>query len=331
MRTDSHWRGLVADIGGTNARLAIASIEGGVCVLHAQERFRVADYADFNALFDAFIRQHPEFADERLDAAIAVAGPVSDNRAELTNINRIIDGGRLVADGLFEACLLVNDFAALAASLPLLQPEDLSPLATDKQPEGPTRLVVGPGTGLGAAYIVRMGGRYMVLPGEGGHAAFAPFDELEEELLRWFLRRYPERVSWERILSGRGLEELHLALRQIDGHAPQNTQSLQRLEAKRITAAALAGDEQALRAWRRFFAILGGFAGDLALIGGAWGGVYIGGGMAPRVEKLSLGRLFQQRFEAKGRFRDKAARIPTHLITTPDPALIGAAFLAAEG
>jgi glucokinase len=310
--------GLVADIGGTNGRFALVRAGG------TEQSFELIEQRDYLcSKFDSFAAMAERYLSDcgqsqALPAVIAVAGPVEDNRCAMTNCQLIIDGGQLQKQGVFSSCQVVNDFAALASSLPILSAGDLMQIGPHGHGKSGAMLVVGPGTGLGAAFLTKNGSSYVVLEGEGGHMAFAPCDELEVEILRWFGKKY-DRVSVERILSGSGLVDLHEALASIDGRGFEN------LSAEEIMKNGLLEEGAAQATLSRFCAILGSFAGDLALAGGCWHGIYIGGGILPRMPELLAASPFRQRFEAKGRFAEKMRQIPSWLITCKTPALLGAA------
>ena len=305
--------GLVADIGGTNARFAL--VRSGM-EIYQQRQYLCADFAKFAALLARYLQdcglKNP------VPAVFAVAGPIEDNRCTMTNGSWLIDGAQLQRGGVVASCLLVNDFAALAASLPLLQEPDLQQIGLQSASKVGLKLVVGPGTGLGAAYLVPSASSYLPVDGEGGHMGFAPVDELDVELLGWFGKKYG-RVSVERILSGPGLEDLHAAMAQINGR------ELKTITAHQIMSRGLEGEGFERDTLLQFSAMLGSFAGDLTLAGGCWGGVYIGGGIVPRMRELFATSQFRTRFEAKGRFGVKMKLVPSWLITHDSPALLGAA------
>lgn len=307
---------LTADIGGTNARLAVVgSLDQPP---HHLRQYACRDFAGLDAVVDAYLADTGEALPRR--ACFAVAGPVSGNRARLTNGPWEIDGNAFCARRGLDACLVVNDFAGLAQGLPWLGADDLMPVGPQIETAEGTRLVTGPGTGLGVATLACAGGRRMVIAGEGGNASFAPQDDVDIELLKWFRGRMGGQVSAEALLSGRGLVDLHQALAEIEGRSPDG------LTGPEITAQGL-GDAAgtARKTLMRFLAILGAFAGDVALINGAQAGVYIGGGIVPRMAPLLKDSPFRARFEAKGRYQPYLAAIPTWLITASNPALTGAA------
>lgn len=314
---------LLGDIGGTNARFALA--RGGV--ISGFAALPVADHPDFSAALDAYLAglSGVEMPQALL---LAVAGPVTGNSCRLTNSGWLVDGPALSAMRGGARVELVNDLEAVAWALPDLTGKDCLDLSAGEAMAGQPRLVVAPGTGLGVAAMLEDRGRLMVIASEGGHAGLAP-QTAEEDALLQQLRRHPENasghVSAERLLSGDGLEAICQALAAMNGR-PQPFST-----AAAITAAALAGScDLSRRALEHFCALLGSFAGDLALIFGARGGVYIGGGIAPRIAEFLATSEFQARFTAKGRMRAYLAPVPTKLILRPDAALAGLLARAAQ-
>lgn len=307
-------RGFVADIGGTNARLGIATGLDGL--VEGVRVYACAEHADFAALARRYCSDTGEVLPPH--ACLAVAGPVDGNKVRFTNSPWGIDGDELAAVLGLAHCELVNDFAALAYALPWLQAGDLAPVGLAKPAIGDIRLVLGPGTGLGVSALIEKGGRRLALASEGGHIGFAPFDALEIELLRWFGDRYG-RVSMERLLCGTGLEQLHAALGEIEGNVRPAVGAMQISE--RGLADAASSERETLN---RFLGLLGSFAGDLALVTGA-GTVFIGGGIVPRLHAVLPASPFRQRFTAKGRFSTRLAAVPTSLIIAETPALRGCA------
>lgn len=311
--------GLVGDIGGTHARFALAEIKGGRPVISAPRSYVNKDHPSPESAIETYLKDTG--AERPALAVLAVAGPVTDGAIRLTNLDWELSEARLMAVAGFSAARLINDFAAQALGAPRVAPERLRRLGPEiPTPGAGTLAVMGPGTGFGVAGLLREGGREHVLTTEGGHAGFAPTDEVEVEIWRRFAR-HRERVSIERVLSGAGLYELYLALADIEGARP----SLERQE--EVQAAALSGDALAAEAVDRFCRILGSTAGDIALGLGARGGVYIAGGVAERLADQLAGGGFRKRFEAKGRFEGYMQAIPTWLILEPYTALIGAASL----
>lgn len=309
---------LVGDIGGTNARFAIADLTDPAPVLWGVRAYRGSAFEhplEAIETYLATVDEGPKIA------VLAVAGPVDDGAARMTNARWRLSEAELEAWGFVRA-RLINDFAAQAWALPLLGPDDVRPLGGGiDQPEH-TLAVLGPGTGFGVAAWVRDAERReAVLAGEGGHVAFAPGDELEIEVLRRLAVRHG-RCSVERILSGPGLLDLHHILAELAGEPDD----LERPE--QVTERALAGDPAAARTLERFCAILGAVAGDVALAFGARGGVYIAGGIAPTITDFLDRSAFRARFEDKGRFAGYLREIPTRVVTREHPALLGAANAA---
>ncbi len=305
---------LCGDIGGTNARLALMrdGTMGTVATL------AVADHPDLVSAIGAFLGDRP-----RLDGALlAVAGPVTEGRCVLTNSGWVVDAAALRQTLAAGWVSVVNDFEAQAWALPVLGAGDVEPLGGGPiRPDQPMAMI-GPGTGLGMACLMPNG---TVVVSEGGHATLAAGDDREAAALAW-LRRQFDHVSAERILSGDGLENLHAALAAIDG-----VEYVHR-ESPAITAAALDGScRRCVETVDRFCGILGSLSGDLALLFGARGGVFITGGIAPRILPLLRRSPFRRRFEHKGRFRDWLAPIATSVETRPNAAFIGIAARLASG
>ena len=308
--------GLVGDIGGTNARFALVEFDGPDPRLIEPTTYKGEDYGKAEDAIEDYLHKvgvkHPD------QAVVAVAGPIDHGSVHMTNLDWRISEDSLRRAGGFRQALLINDFTAQALAAPRLSPRDLrqiGPLPTSGEGD---LAILGPGTGFGAAGMIRRHGVDTPLTTEGGHIAFAPTDEVEIEILRLLTKKYG-RVSVERILSGPGMEDLHVVLGDAEGRevAP--------LEAKQITERALEGCADSLATVNRFCAVLGSTAGDLALALGARGGVFITGGIGPKIIDLLEKGPFRERFEAKGRFVDYMKAIPTHVILHPHTALIGAA------
>lgn len=306
---------LIADIGGTNARFA-------VCAPGARpDRIAMRKCADFKTFEAAAQDALAELGATPRHAALAVAGPVADGAARMTNHAWTVTADAVRHALGLERCLLLNDFAGIAWSLPHLEPADLRRIGGGAAATRATCAVLGPGTGLGIAGLAPAGEGWTVISGEGGHAAFAPVGEREGALLRHLGGEGGEggHVSREDLLSGPGL----VRLAAFCGATAATTPAL-------VTAAAKAdGQGPEARAVAMFAEILGGVAGDVALTFGARGGVFIAGGVVPALDDLFDAAAFRARFEAKGRFGDYLAAIPTHLVTAPTPALLGLSMLLA--
>jgi glucokinase len=300
---------LLGDIGATNARFALASKD----VLGQVRTFEVAKYPQFEDALTLFL---DEVGLPVEDAAIAVAGPVVQQHAKLTNQAWTIDAGELKTSfGL--AARIINDFRAVALSLPLLKSGDLVAIGGGKVEEGAPKSVLGPGTGLGVACLANSSADPVVVTSEGGHATLAGTCDREDRIIQYLREKFGH-ASAERAISGSGLENLYQAIAAIDG-LTVGTQS-----AAEITNEALAGNcKIAHEALRTFCAFLGSFAGSLALTFGAKGGVYIAGGISPRILKFLRESEFRSRFEAKGRFRSYLEAIPSYVIVHPAAAFVG--------
>jgi glucokinase len=254
---------------------------------------------------------------------LAVAGPVTDGEIDLTNSPWRVSEAELQTLGLNPVCL-INDFEALAWGAPVVPADQLAALGGPASGDPHAAIaVLGPGTGFGVSALARdHHGREIAMPTEGGHACFAPGDPIEDEILRILRRRY-ERVSIERLICGPGLLNMHRALAEIDGRETHVDDPAQ------ITTEALENPNSHCGATlARFCAILGAVAGDIALTTGARGGVYIAGGIAPRILPFLKASPFRERFERKGRFQDYMAAIPTQVILHKHAALLGAARVA---
>lgn len=308
--------GLVGDVGGTHARFALVDAEGRIRNARTFQAGQYASLADVMAEYietTAGKRRPPR-------AVIAVAGPVVGGEIEFTNLDWQVSEGDLLAHFEFEAVRLINDFAAQALACPRLEDGDLRRIGPDVGRgayDWPV-VVLGAGTGFGVAALARSERGDVALATEGGHAAFAPSDEIELEVWRRLHAKYG-RVSVERLLSGVGLFDLYCALAAVEGREPVLP------DQQSVMTQGLAGDPLAEATLDRFCGILGATAGDLALTYGARGGVYVSGGIAPRMaDRLSVGP-FRARFEDKGRLSDYVRAIPTCLVTHPYPAIVGAA------
>lgn len=305
---------LVGDIGGTNARFALVDSPG--TMPRDVKTMSCADYADLAVAAETYLITT---AASPVAACVAVAGPVSGDRFRLTN------GGW---DFSLEATRfqlglahleLINDFAALALSLPHLSPDDVRPVGTASPIPGLPMAVLGPGTGLGVAGLLPAGDHWHPVCGEGGHVDLPVIEEQEIEILR-ILAAEQKAVTAECVLSGSGLVRLHRCLSRLHGVEHET------LTPAQITELGDAGeDELCAETLDVFCALLGGVAGNVALTFGARGGVFLGGGILPRIPGILERSAFRQRFEAKLRMAHYVKVISTQLITAKAPALSGAA------
>ena len=313
----------VADVGGTHARFALATIDAGrVVSLGEPVTLKTSDHGSFQLAWQEFCRRSGEQPDE---LAIAFAGPVGGDLLKLTN-NPWVIRPALIKERLgVDRYTIVNDFGAVAHAVATLGPEHFKHLCGPDQPlpdEGVVS-VVGPGTGLGVAALLKKSDGYEVIETEGGHVDFAPLDVLEDRILVE-LRRSFRRVSIERIASGRGLWNVYEALGAIEG------QPLSFHDEKELWTAALGGgDGLANAALDRVCLTLGAVAGDLALAQGA-GAVVIAGGVGLRLADYLPQSGFRDRFIATGRFERRMDEMPVKLITHAQPGLIGAAAAFAK-
>lgn len=309
---------IAGDIGGTKVLLQVVDLVAGHRSVGPERRFESGAYATFDALLAEFVR---ETSPGQVDAAcFAVAGPVFENHAEVTNL-----GWTMSAQALGEAfsipnVALINDFFAVALGVPLLASTDLVSLNAGTRVANAPIGILGAGTGLGEAILVHDGAKYNVVPSEGGHADFAPQDEEQTRLFLALLKKYGH-VSWERLLSGMGLVNIDNFLRGVD--RPYD----ERIPIE-IASLADSGDEIANRTFATFVDIYGAEAGNLALRVLARGGIYLAGGIAAKnLRHFTTGR-FVEAFLRKGRFTDVMRAIPIDIIANANVGLTGAAEAA---
>lgn len=309
---------LCGDIGGTHCRLALARVAGAHVSLERVARYRNADFPDLLAILADFLGHHGH----GLACCLAVAGPTDGRQVRFTNLDWTVDAEALAARFGFSRARLVNDFAAVGWGLAALGGQDLASLQPGSALAGAPRVALGAGTGLGVSLVAWHGDHFRPLPSEGGHIGFAPTHPEQDRLLV-FLRGLYGRASVERILSGPGLEDLYRFCRQDRGLAPRD------LPAQAVSQAGLAGTDPAARAALDLFvAIYGQTAGDLALAARAQGGVYLAGGIAPKLLPALQDGAFLAAFRAKGRFADWMHQVPVHVVLDPDLGLKGAALAA---
>jgi glucokinase len=310
---------LVGDVGGTNCRLALASRIDGRFTLEAPQTFKCADFPNAQDAIDEYLGELGQTG-PLAALVMAVAGPVQNGAVKSTNMHWALSE-RSLSERHVPHARLINDYTGLAFSVGHLGPHDLHTLGPDLEGEPDAAVaIVGAGTGFGASALTAHRGAD--LAGEGGHASFAPADDVEIEILRALHHRFG-RVSIERLLSGPGLVNLYGALGEIAGSRVEDYGS------EEIVHGAAAGDALCRQTLERFCAIYGSVAGDFALTYGARGGVYLAGGIAPAIADTLSRSVFRERFEAKGRFAGYMGSIPTRIIVHPYAALIGAAAVAA--
>lgn len=319
---------LVGDIGGTKTDVAVLTPGSSPRAFFARRRFHSADFPSLARIAREFVSQLDKPVTH---ACFDVAGPVVGGRAHLTNLPWEVNAQLLRQDLDLEDAWVINDLAALAHAIPVLKPDDLHTLSVGKRVEGGAMAVIAPGTGLGEAFLVWDGAAYRGYASEGGHSDFAPLTSVQMDLLRYLQQRF-EHVSYERVCSGRGIPHLYDFFRD---RAPllESPELAARLAAAEdrtplIVERALdvaAPDPLCAAALEAFVTILGAEAGNLALKVLATGGIFIGGGIAPRIMPLLEDGKFVATFRRKGRFADLLSRVPIHVVTVDDAALIGAA------
>lgn len=310
---------LLADIGATNARYAWQDTDG-----EAPKDVRIypcKDHPTLQASMEAYLRDTGRPAPRW--CAVGIANPVTGDQVKMTNHDWSFSISQLRAALGMERLVVINDFTALALALPALKPDELVQVGGGAPVADAAIGLIGPGTGLGVSGLIPSGtpGRYVPLQGEGGHVSLSPATAREAEVVLALYRRYGH-ASVERAVSGSGLVWLYEALLDLEG-APAGTTVP---EAAEISRRALAQeDPRSIETLSLFFAFLGSAAGNLALTLGAVGGIYVGGGIVPRMLDTFRASSFRERFEAKGRFRPLLAGIPVYVITAAtSPALLGA-------
>jgi glucokinase len=313
---------LLADIGGTNARFALEQAPGRI------DTIRVLPTGSYPTLADATVAYlkdagHPPVR----HAVIAIANPVQGDAIHMTNHHWTFSIEAARRQLQLDTLLVVNDFTALAMTLPSLGPAERVQAGGGTACAGGVIGLVGAGTGLGVGGLVPADGGWTALNSEGGHASFAPADARELDVLQYAWTKYPH-VSAERLVSGPGIELIYEALIAC-GRYPKPVPSMP--DAAAIGREALQGNDPLCReVIDCFCAMLGTVASNVALTLGASGGMYIGGGIVPRLGECFLRSPFRARFESKGRFSDYLSRIPTYVITAPYPAFAGAAAILAS-
>ena len=314
----------VADIGGTHARFGLAEVgDGRVQSLGEAVTLNTSDHASFDIAWEEFGR----VAGVELPGALglAIAAPISGEVIKLTNNPWVITPGLMQGRLGVRQCKITNDFGAVAHAVAQFGEEQFDHLCGPEGPMPPLGVitVIGPGTGLGVAQLLKTADGYHVIETEGGHVDFAPLDALEDRILD-HLRGSFGRVSVERIASGSGLANLYRAIAAIEGREPRLA------DEQAICAAALDGsDSLTIAALDRFFLILGAVAGDLALAHGS-NAVVIAGGLGYRLGDRWSASGFVDRFIAKGRFEKRMENIPVKLLSHPQPGLFGAAAAFAQ-
>lgn len=312
---------LLADIGGTYARFELEVAPG---VFEHPVSLRCADYVDFYAAVKAYLSALPTTPlDHIKNAAVAIANPVSGDEVRMTNYHWQFSIEQMRERLQFDHLVVVNDFTALAMALPSLLPHQRRQVGGGSPVTRSVVGLIGAGSGLGVSGLIPANDGWVALGTEGGHTSFSPHDEREVAILQYAWRYYPH-VSFERLVSGPGIELIYRALAERAGRADEP------LTAPDITQRALdRSDTVCVEVIDAFCGMLGTAAANLAVTQGAFGGIYIGGGIVPRLGSYFDQSIFRQRFEDKGRFTDYMKGIPTFVITAGDATLVGASVILA--
>lgn len=303
---------LVGDVGGTNARLALCSLQDGS--LSHIKNYSGAEYPSLEAVIRVYLE---ETAAKVSSACIAIACPITGDWVAMTNHTWAFSQSEMQQNLGLTHLSIINDFTAISMAIPALKAEDKIQFGGEAAQAGKPIAVYGAGTGLGVAHLVHTGEAWMSLPGEGGHVDFAP-NSTEEVMVLEALREELGHVSAERLLSGPGLVNIYRGLVLSDERVPE------KLQPKDVTERALADEDiDCRRALSLFCVLMGRFGGNLALNLGTFGGVYIAGGIVPRFLEFFKASGFRVAFEDKGRFHSYLESIPVFLITHEQPGLLG--------
>jgi glucokinase len=319
---------LAGDVGGTKCNLALFSEKNARLTTVFTQRFASKEFASFDLIVKEFSRQAASHlsSDRVVSAGFGVAGPVIDNHVRATNLPWVVDARTLENELEVDKIVLMNDLGATGHSIEHLPLGEFTVLNPGKPEPGGTRALLAAGTGLGQSILVWDGGRYRIVPSEGGHSDFAPHTDQQIDLLRFMRRRYPQ-VSWELILSGRGFRTIHEFLAPQIKHASFEDPDAD--PAPEITQLGLAKScpicVETLDLWT---SIYGAEAGNLALKVLALGGVYVAGGIAVKIiEKIKDGKFFNA-FRDKWKFESLLDNIPVSVILNESAPLLGAAYEA---
>jgi len=311
---------LAADIGGTTTRLRLVH---GAETLDEKD-YSSKDYPDLNSILDNFIKANSPV--DLQSACLAVAGPVRDGTARVTNLPWEVHESRISEDFAIPRVRIINDFEAIGYALAILPPDDFYELQAGSPDSVGTRALIGAGTGLGVAIVTRCGERWQVLPGEGGHVDFAPRTAAQQALLD-YLQQQSARVSVEMLLSGPGLERIYEFICTQNGIDPGSV----RRTAASISSTALIGrDPLAVKTLDLFVEIYGAQAGNLALTSLASGGVFIAGGIAPKILSLLKRGRFIEMFFDKPPMSELLHSMPVRVVLNTRSGLLGAVQVASE-
>ena len=304
---------VVADVGGTNIRLAVCELETGK--LSKLKEFACAEFVTLEAALNQYFTTLQDKVDH---LCIGIACPVENDQIEMTNLSWKFSKQALKEKLKLTSLYVINDYTAISLAVPFLPSEEKIQIGGGKAQVDGVTAVFGPGTGLGVSHIIKPEDKWISLDGEGGHVSFTPNTRKQADIL-FLLQEKFGHVSAERILSGQGLVNIYQSLCTL------SDQEIKFTEPKDISKAALTSScELAHQSLEIFCQVLGGFAGNLALNLNCTGGVYIAGGIVPRFVDFFVSSEFRDFFEDKGRFKTYLATIPTFLITNDNPGLLGA-------
>src|SRR6185437_637131 len=320
-----------ADIGGTKTLLHAAESGDGKGQAHYERLYPSRDYSSFSDVLRDFLNQPKvaELGGKPASACFAVAGPIVQQTAHLTNLPWVMDGEAIAKEFSIPSIKLINDFKAVALSIEILSPGDLETLQPGKPHAQGVRVALGAGTGMGVAWLMWREGGYISLSSEAGHIDFAPADELQDRLLQYLRKKFGH-VSIERILSGPGLTNIFNFLSDSFEADPSDASGLMQVQLNADSAVQVSDlafkhkHPIAVKAMDLFVEIYGAYAGSLALAGLSRGGVYVAGGIAPKIiDKLREGG-FMKAFCDKGRFSALMGETPVHVVMNPKAGLLGA-------
>jgi glucokinase len=317
---------LAGDIGGTKTRLALYSPKIGPHKPFVDKTYLSNDFPSLESIVQEFLVDRSE---KILSASLGVAGPVIQGRSRITNLRWVIDAKKISQEIDNAPVDLLNDMQSIAFAIPNLKSTDLEQLVPgDPDPQG-TIGIVAPGTGLGEGFLVWIGNSYKPFPSEGGHASFGPETSEQLQLLNFLLPRFGH-VSFERVCSGIGIINLYTFLKEGVGLEEPEWLRQQLMKEEDLTPVIVQNGlnrraEICMRALDLFTSILGSEAGNLALKVLATGGIYLGGGLPPRIMPILRQSTFQQSFTSKGRFSTMLTKVPVYVILHPQAGLFGAA------
>ena len=311
---------LVADIGGTNIRLAITDKANNINEI---ETYQCAKFPHLSHVIQRYLTDKG-LLNAKINACLAIACPTDTDLISMTNLPWQFSQKQLKKDLNLNSLTLINDYIAIAMAIPLLKESQKVKIGQGHSLENQPIAVCGPGTGLGVANLVNIGNHWHCLDGEGGHTDFAPVDDLDIKIFQEF-KKTKKRISYEQLLSGFGIEQTYRALLVIN-NLENDTNKPSNLSAKDISTNALNEScDICQQTLAQFCKILGSFAGNLALTTGSFGGVYVAGGIVPRFIDYVKNSQFRERFETKGRMSSINEKTPTYIITESQPGLMGAA------